>query len=644
MLNFLRKSVGTWFGAAILALALGALVITMFQPSGPGGVSGANGTVLATVGKQAVTDTEYVATIDRAMMAERESNPEMTTPQFIALGGGDLVLDQLIQGLAINAFGDVHDMPISRRMVDGEIASIPALQVNGIFDEATFRRLLADQRISEQELREGIATDLRRRQILQPIALGVTVPQGLAEPFAKLLLEVRHGHILAIPSAAMPEPGAPTDEQLQTWHKANSRIYTLPERRTFRYVLFDREKFLGKATPAPEEVAEYYKTHAAEFGGVELREVSQIIVRDRAAADKLVASVRGGVGFDEAARTQGWEPGDTRLGRISKDALGKQAAPAVADAAFALAVGAVSNPVETPLGFHIVQTTAVVPPSPRPLATVSADITQRLTEEKVQELLADSVARAEDELADGRSLADVAKDMELQVQLMAPVTADGRQYSDDYQVTRVDQPRLLTQVFASSPEDGAHAVDLGDNRFALFEITDVMRPEPVPLASIRDDVAAAWQNNARSEAAKAMADKIAGGDAMLAEAARANSLPAPQQLSVRRLELTQMAQQDQEVPPPVLMLANSQPGAARVLEAPGGQGWFVVKVDKVEAGDVAQVPQLTSVVRESMRRESADELVGTFLRVLERDAGVVRRPDAIKVVNRRLSGSGTEQP
>ena len=39
MLQFLRKSVSSWVGILILGLALGALVITLFQPSGPGGTA-----------------------------------------------------------------------------------------------------------------------------------------------------------------------------------------------------------------------------------------------------------------------------------------------------------------------------------------------------------------------------------------------------------------------------------------------------------------------------------------------------------------------------------------------------------------------------------------------------------------------------
>ena len=43
----------------------------------------------------------------------------------------------------------------------------------------------------------------------------------------------------------------------------------------------------------------------------------------------------------------------------------------------------------------------------------------------------------------------------------------------------------------------------------------------------------------------------------------------PQVLTVRRLELTQMAQQGQQIPPPVVMLLNTPKGQARVIPAPG---------------------------------------------------------------------------
>lgn len=644
MLQNMRKVAGSWVGVVILGLAAGALVITLFQPSGPV-VGGPRGAVLATVSGLPVHETDYIRMVDRAVGLERERNPDITTPDFLRLGGGEAVLQQMIHGEAVKFYGDRHDMLVSRRMVDGEIASIPALQVNGKFDDNMFRRLLAEQRISEAELRDGITSDLQRRQLLQPIALGTHVPTGMAEPFANLLLEQRSGQILAIASTAMPDPGTPADAQLREYYDANQRAYTLPERRGFRYAILEPQAFAEKAKPTAAEVKAYYEAHLADYGGVETRRIDQIVLRDAKTAQAVVNAVRGGATFAAAAAEQGWSAADTALGQVNRDELARQTADNVADATFALSANSVSDPVETPLGFHVVHVAAVVAPSPQPFDSVSADIEKHLADEKLQDLVADTVATTEDRLAEGEPLVDVARDLGLTLETMAPVTADGRQYSADFAMTAVDQPTLLSRIFAVGRDEGAQVADLGDNRFALLELADVVAPFLVPLDAIKEDVVLAWQIRQRSDAAKTLADEIATGASdgkELAAAARANKLPAPQQLTVRRLELTQMTQQGQEVPAPVIMLLNLPEGKARTLAAPGGQGWFVVKVDKVEKGDLAQTPQLTNLVRENMQRESADEMVGTFLRVIEREASVVRHPDTLRAVNRRLVGAGDE--
>ena len=143
MLEFLRKSVSSWLGIGILLVALGALVFTLFQPTGPSSGSGASGPVMANIGESSVNEPEFVRAMDRAVAREREANPQMTLPDFVRLGGGELVLEQMISGKAVEQFGIANGMTVSRRVVDGEIASIPAAQLNGKFDDATFLILCA---------------------------------------------------------------------------------------------------------------------------------------------------------------------------------------------------------------------------------------------------------------------------------------------------------------------------------------------------------------------------------------------------------------------------------------------------------------------------------------------------------------------
>lgn len=641
MLEFLRKSVSSWVGILILALALGALVLTLFQGQGPtGGAPGAGGPVLATIGESALTENEFIRTVDRAVTRERERTPTITVPDFLGAGGGEMVLQQLIAGKALTEFGTANDMVISRRMVDGEIASIPAFQLNGKFDDATFRRLLAEQRLSEEELRDSIATDLKRRQLLQPIALGTTVPRGMAEPFAALLLEMRRGLILPVPSLAMPDPGAPTDAQLKAFHAENRTAYTIPERRGFRFAELTTASLAAKAKPTPAEVEKYYKDNPAEFGGLELRTINQVVLQDEAAAKAFVAAVRGGSTFAAAAAKQGFAATDIALGEQSRAGLTDTVGKPVADAAFALKPGQVSDPVKTDLGFHMVEVAAIKPASPQPLAAVSAQIEKKLADDKLADLVADTVASAEDRLTGGESLADVAKSLGLAVQTVPALTADGRLFDASYAATRVDQP-LLPKVFGAEESEGPQVADLGGGSYALFEVTEVIPPALVPLAAIRNDVATAWSIKTRADAARREAESIAAAlskGTPMAEVVAGKRLPPQQPITVRRLELTQMSQQGQQVPPPVLLLLNTPAGQARILPAPGGQGWFVVKVDAVQPGNVEQAPGLVDAVRQSLLRETGNEMMETFVRAIERDVGVVRKPEQVKATTRRMTG------
>src|SRR3546814_2366377 len=66
-------------------------------------------------------------------------------------------------------WAEKHGFGVSRRQVDAEIASIPAFQIGGRFDQASYEAALAQQNLSDRELRKGLTGDLLRRQVLMPV-------------------------------------------------------------------------------------------------------------------------------------------------------------------------------------------------------------------------------------------------------------------------------------------------------------------------------------------------------------------------------------------------------------------------------------------------------------------------------------------
>ncbi|MFQ3666179.1 MAG: peptidylprolyl isomerase [Sphingomonadaceae bacterium] len=633
MLGAIRKSVKSWVGITILALALGALVLTLFYGQAPGPSQTAAGREVARAGNRVITDREFQAAVSRAFDRQRQESPDLSMTDFVQLGGADLVFEQLLVGRALQAFADKAGIPIGKRAVDGEIASLPAAQVAGKFDEGTFRRLLEQQRVSEAELRDDIAGAFARRALLRPAVLGSAVPESLTAPYAELFLEERSGTILAIPSALMPEPEAPSEEALERFWRENRAAWTVPERRVWRYAIVERQQ----VTPTEKEVRAYYDANPGEFGGIEQRRLSQVVLQDEKAARDFVARVRGGQAFATAAQAAGFAPTDTALGVLTREALAAQANAAVADAAFAAAEGTVADPARGPFGWHVILVERVVPASLTPFEAARQAIFDKLALERTETAYAERIAAIEDRLEEGAPLAEVAKEFGLTLAETEPTTASEQKLDAANMLVASDAP-LVTRAFAADPADGAIVVDAGRDRFAVLEVTEVIAPAPIPLADIRDRVLAAWRLDARQRAARSIAEEVAAGDGDLDAAARQHGLPPPERLRVRRLELTQMAGGGQQIPPPVLMLLSLKAGGMRVAPAPGGQGWYVVRTEETKRGDPEEARQLQDFVRQSMSASAANEMAETFARVIQRAVGATRRPAEIAAVKRRLAG------
>lgn len=72
-------------------------------------------------------------------------------------------------------------------------------------------------------------------------------------------------------------------------------------------------------------------------------------------ADEIATKARGGADFSELARTYSDDPsGKERQGSLGKFTRDKMVQP-FSDVAFALAVDQISDPVETPFGFHVIK-------------------------------------------------------------------------------------------------------------------------------------------------------------------------------------------------------------------------------------------------------------------------------------------------
>ena len=159
---------------------------------------GMGSSTLVRVGDQQVSEREMSEAMQRRLQEVRKEKADADyatiAPDF------ETILSALVDQRALIAFANKFGFPLSKRLVDAEIAQIPGTKgLNGQFSEQAYQQFLAQQRLSDSEVRQIIAGGLLQRLLLTPVATNARVSVGMASPYASMLLESREGEVAAVP-------------------------------------------------------------------------------------------------------------------------------------------------------------------------------------------------------------------------------------------------------------------------------------------------------------------------------------------------------------------------------------------------------------------------------------------------------------
>lgn len=643
MLQFFRKSFGSKIGLGLAMAFLGliALAFAAGDISNVGNFGGvAGGDRAATVGEARVDSIDLERSVSRAVENIRREQPTITMRDFIAQGGFDQVVRNVIDLAAITEFGRKYGVLVGDRLIDSEIAKLPDVQgPDGKVSNQLYQAFLNQRQLSDAQLRRELRQSLLARQLLVNADLGIAVPGDLAMRYAAVITERRTGAIGLLPATLFVPKTAPSESELATWYAANQADYQRPERRVIRYASFTDAVLKAVPAPTEAEIAARYNANKAKYEASENRRISQLILPTEAAARAALAEAAG-KSLDAVAASKGLSV--ARLAPLSQRALASQSSQAVADAAFGGAPGKILGPIRAPLGWVLLRVDAIEGKAGKTLDQARAELVAELAVEKRRAALTDFSARIEDEFDNGATLGDVAKELGLTLNETAPLLADGRVFGQDGATPPADLARVLATAFAMEGEGQPQLAEIEPGkRFVVFDVAQIVPAAPAPLAEVRQQAIAEYQLAKGNIAARAAARKIQdqvrqGADLGAAMASLGLPLPPVDRIDLPREQVQAMGQQ---TPPPLAMLFATAKGQVNLMGAPRNRGWYVVKVDnvipgKVEAND-PRLPDFRRTIAEVTAQEYSQQL-----RAAMRDAvGVKRNEDAINASKTRLRGN-----
>ena len=148
---------------------------------------------------------------------------------------------------------------------------------------------------------------------------------------------------------------------------------------------FAASKVLDEVKDATEEeVKKYYDDNMDKFQKGESVNASHILVDSEEKANEILKKINAGeVSFEDAARENSTCPSKDNGGNLGEFTRG-QMVPEFDEAVFAMEVGAISSPVKTQFGYHLIKLISKSEASTYDFEEIKAQLTDMVNQEKRQ--------------------------------------------------------------------------------------------------------------------------------------------------------------------------------------------------------------------------------------------------------------------
>src|ERR1700730_754060 len=360
MLRGMRKASSNWLGKTIMAVVMGGLIISF----GVWGIAdifkGFGQSTLATIGRTEISINEFRQLYtEKLQQIGRQFGRPLTMDQARAFGLDRQVLQQTIAEAALDEEARRLGLGQSDAETMRMIVSDPNFKgVSGNFDPARFQATIRQFGFTEQRYVADQRRVSLRRQIAGTITAGLEPPKLTIDALSRFQNEQRSIEYVKLDAAQAGPIDPPSPETLAGYFDDHKTQFRAPEYRKISFVAITPEDIGKWSEVSDADARKLFEQRRDKLGTPEKRQVSQIVFPNTEEAQAARGRLGSGLSFDDLAKERNLNASDVDLGMVAKSAI---IDPAIANAAFSLPSGEVSQPVQGRFGVALVKIGKIEP-------------------------------------------------------------------------------------------------------------------------------------------------------------------------------------------------------------------------------------------------------------------------------------------
>ncbi|MEA2928618.1 MAG: peptidyl-prolyl cis-trans isomerase [Hyphomicrobiales bacterium] len=630
MLRGLRKASSNWLGRIFMAIVLG-LIAVVFTLWGVNDVFRNFGrSTVAKVGSTEITVEQFRQIYnDRLQQIGRQFGRPITPEQARALRLEEQLANQLVAEAALDQRARQLRLNLSDEEIARQIMADPNFKnAAGQFDPNRFALILRNAGYNETRFAAEQRRLTLRREVADTISADVTPPKSIADALNRYNNEQRAIDYVVLDRDKAGEIPAPTPEQVTAYFEERKAQFRAPEYRTV-VVLSVTPADIAKAADVNDADAQkFYEANKGRYGSAEKRQVEQIPFPNAEEAAAAAARLqKSEITFAALATERGLTEKDIDLGLVTKSGLFDRA---VGDAAFALAEGAVSAPVQGQFGTVLLHVSKIEPEQFKPFAEVAAEIKQAIAVDRARAEISARHDKIEDERAAGSKLTEIAPKLGLTARTIE-IDRSGRDPAGQPVAGLPAGVDVLANAFSSDVGVENEPLQIAGGGYLWFEVAGVKRTRERNLEEVRPEVEQRWRDDQAAERLKARAsallDKVKTGTSF-ADAAAADGFNVRTTFGLKR------AGNPATLAPKVIdAVFRTDNGAANSTEGASPTEWVVFQVTDISVPSFDSASADAKRAEDTMRRTLTEDLLSQYVLRLQADLGATINLNALRTAN-----------
>ena len=562
---------------------------------------------------------------DRLQQIGRQFGRPLTSDQARAFGLDRQVLQQAIAEAALDEEARRLGLGQSDAETRRLILSDPNFKgSSGAFDPARFEAMIRQFGYSEARYVAEQRQVSLRRQIAGTVSAGLEPPKLMIEALSRFQNEQRSIEYVKLDAAQAGTIDPPSPETLAGYFDDHKTQFRAPEYRKLAFVAITPEDIGKWSEVSDEDARKLFEQRRDRLGTPEKREVSQIVFPSEEEALAARNRIASGTSFDDIAKERGLSPTDVDLGLITKSEI---IDPAIADAAFALPSGEVSQPVRGKFGVALVKIGKIEPGVAPDFASVAASLKKEIATDRARTAVADLRDKMEDQRGGGASVIEAAQKLGLTAVTIDAVDRSGR-LPDGQLASNI--PRgldVVSQAFNSDVGVDNDPIPFNGG-YVWYDVLGITPSRERSLDEVKDQVEARWREDQiasrlRTKATE-MVQKLDQGGKLADEAAAAGL----------KVETASAFKRDAVVPgvPAGVIAAAFRTAKDGAGQAAGAGDWVVFRVTDVTVPPLDLGSEEMKKVTQTLQRGLTDEQIAEYVTKLESDIGTTINESAFAQV------------